>query len=281
MSNELMNIKNKSEQLSIQEAAVAFVASGMFPDVKSEAVAIVKILAGEELGIGRFQAMSDIDIIKGKAVPNSKLQACLIKSSGKYNYKVAEFTDDKCVLDFFELWGNQWEKVGESSFTLKDAQRAGITNNPTWAKYPKNMLFARALSNGGKWYCPDALKGAIYNESEIEEIEYRATEKIDNSGIEALKAGSLKKLVQEQEPVVTPASVHAEIFEPDKVEEVQDESVSKIQEAIELLESATSLDELILIKDSVKVNFGLTDNELKEVAKAFGKIQKEMKNANK
>ena len=28
------------------------------------------------------------------------------------------------------------------------------------------MLFARAMSNGAKWHCPDVFGGAIYNESD-------------------------------------------------------------------------------------------------------------------
>jgi hypothetical protein len=36
------------------------------------------------------------------------------------------------------------------------------------AKFPRNMLFARAMSNGVKWYCPDVTSGVtVYSEGEI------------------------------------------------------------------------------------------------------------------
>ena len=34
-------------------------------------------------------------------------------------------------------------------------------------KWPKNMLFARALSNGAKWYCPDVFTTGIYTPDEF------------------------------------------------------------------------------------------------------------------
>ena len=37
-----------------------------------------------------------------------------------------------------------------------------------WRKYPKNMLFARAISNGVKWHCPDVMNGQpVYTPDEM------------------------------------------------------------------------------------------------------------------
>jgi hypothetical protein len=47
---------------------------------------------------------------------------------------------------------------------LEDAKKAGTKNLD---KYPKNMLFARAISNGVKWYTPDVFAGPVYVPEEM------------------------------------------------------------------------------------------------------------------
>ncbi len=99
--------------------------------------------------------------------------ALAIKRSGKYNYKVTEHTDEVCSVTIYERWDGQWQEVGVSRFTLDDGKKAGIRlkdskGGPTpWAKYPRNMLFARAISNAVRWYCPDALSVTVYTPEEL------------------------------------------------------------------------------------------------------------------
>ena len=51
---------------------------------------------------------------------------------------------------------------------MKDASAAGLTNKDNWKKYPRNMLFARAISNGQKWYAPDVYNGVtVYTPDEM------------------------------------------------------------------------------------------------------------------
>jgi len=59
--------------------------SGMFPDVTDASKALVKILAGQEIGITPFQAMTSIHIIQGKATMGAHLMAAKVKGSGKYD----------------------------------------------------------------------------------------------------------------------------------------------------------------------------------------------------
>lgn len=138
-----------------------FTESGMFPDIKSAQMAVVKIMAGQEMGIGPFQAMNGIHIIQGKATVGAGLMASQVKSSGKYDYKVIEQTDKVCIIEFMQ--GK--EIIGVSKFTIEDAKKAGTKNID---RYPANMLFARAMSNGVKWYTPDVFNGPIYTPDEIQ-----------------------------------------------------------------------------------------------------------------
>lgn len=145
--------------------ANAMASSGYFQDAKSASQSLVKIMAGHELGFGAFASMAGVHIIQGKPAIGANLMAAAVKAKGKYNYRVNEMTDTKCVITFMERNGEKWENIGVSSFTIEDAQKAGTKNID---KYPRNMLFARAMSNGVKWYTPDIFMGApVYTPEEL------------------------------------------------------------------------------------------------------------------
>lgn len=137
--------------------------SGYFADSREAAQAVVKVLAGAELGFGPIASMTGVNIIKGKVTLSANLIAAAIKRSGRYNYRVRTLTDDACSIEFYE--GGQL--VGVSGFTMADAKAAGLATGDNWRKFPRNMLFARAISNGAKWYCPDLSGGPIYTPDEL------------------------------------------------------------------------------------------------------------------
>ena len=156
-------------QLDPMTVAQVFRASGMFPDIQSEAAAATKIIIGRGLGIADFDAMSGLHIIKGKAVLASNLMAAAIKRSGKYDYRVVVSDDTVCTIDFY----GGGEKIGSSSFSVEDAKRAGLGGD-NWRRYTRAMLFARCISAGYKTHCPDALGAApvyveAHGETEIPE----------------------------------------------------------------------------------------------------------------
>lgn len=154
----------KLDLAELMEIGKAFAESGMFPDVTKAAQAMVKIVAGQEIGIKPFAAMSGIHIIKGKTTIGAGIIASSVKGSGKYDYTINQLDDKACNIDFFE--GKK--KIGNSTFTIEDARKAGTQNLD---KFPKNMLFARAISNGVKWYCPDVFNGPVYTPEEMETID--------------------------------------------------------------------------------------------------------------
>lgn len=161
MEQAIAKVNSFTELHSI---AKAFIESGMFSDTKSVAAAIVKIQAGAEVGIKPFAAMTGIHIILGKPVIGAGIIASRIKAGGKYDYKVVEMSDKVCSIDFYE--GKS--KIGNSYFTIEDARKAQTKNID---KFPKNMLFARAISNGVKWFCPDVFDGPVYVPEEMNTTE--------------------------------------------------------------------------------------------------------------
>lgn len=141
--------------------------SGYFADVKDAAQAVVKVLAGQEMGIGPIAAMTGIYIVKGRVTLSANLMAAQIKRSGRYDYRVIRLDDTGCELAFFE----QGQEIGRSSFTADDAKAAGLWNSSDpWKRSPRNMMFARAMSNGTKWYTPDVFSGPVYTPDELESM---------------------------------------------------------------------------------------------------------------
>ena len=153
----------KINTADIMSIGKAFAESGMFTDIKSAAQAIVKIQAGQEIGIPPFASMSGIHIIQGKPTIGAGLIASSIKGSGKYDFRVVEHSEKICSIEFFQ--GK--ESLGISTFTIEDAKKAGTKNID---KFPKNMLFARAISNGVKFYTPDVFSGPVYTPEEMEQV---------------------------------------------------------------------------------------------------------------
>lgn len=188
MSNELALVPD----MPVMELGTVLARSGYFNDARDAAQAVVKVLAGRELGFGPVASMTGFYIVKGRVSMSANLMGAAVKRSGKYNYRVLKHDESMCAIEFFEKasisTGDQWQSLGVSQFTIEDARKAGTQNLD---KFPRNMLFARAMSNGVKWYCPDVTGGPIYTPDELGEVVDGETGEI------------IKPRVYEQSPATT------------------------------------------------------------------------------
>ncbi len=173
----------------VERAAVSMAKSGFFADAKQASQAVVKILAAREIGLGPFAGMTGVNIIQGKPAFGANIMAACVKKSGRYNYRVTEMSDNACAIEFMERIDGKWTTSGESKFTIEDARKAGTKNLD---KFPRNMLFARAMSNGVRWYCPDVMNGSVVYTPE----ELGADVDEDGNVVEA----QVVEVVQEAEP---------------------------------------------------------------------------------
>lgn len=137
--------------------AEAMFKSGYFPDVGSMAQAVVKIVAGEELGLSPMASIQGITMIKGKIGMTGNLMATLVQKDPEHDYRVKESTAEKAEIEFLR----NGEPIGVSVFTMEDAQRANLVKNGgAWTMYPKAMLFNRALTQGVRMFCPIVTNGS-------------------------------------------------------------------------------------------------------------------------
>lgn len=136
--------------------------SGFFQDARGAAQAFAKILAGRELGIPPMASMMGVNIIKGKVALGANLIATRIRAHG-YDYRVKSLTDKGCTIEFLKAK----ESLGISEFSEADAKKAGLSG-ANWKNYPRNMYFARAISNGAKWFTPEVFGGSpVYTPDEL------------------------------------------------------------------------------------------------------------------
>ena len=172
---KIMSINNLDDVARISRI---FVGSGMFKTDRHATAeqkmyqAGVKIIAAGEFGIGPFAAMKGINIIGGNVEMSSNLMAGKVKAHPKYDYRVRSWDNQGCTLALYEITKPgrpmaEQELLGESTFTEDDAKKAGLFSG-NYAKFPRNMYFARAISNGVRTYCPDIFYGTpVYTEGEL------------------------------------------------------------------------------------------------------------------
>lgn len=138
--------------------------SGYFSNVKNVAEAFTKLRLGRELGVGQVTALRELYLVNNKLAMSSALMAALIQKSGVYDFRVERLDLDGCSIAFFK----SGEFIGRSEFTMADAHKAGLDGKDVWKKYPKNMLWSRALANGARWFCSGIFLGSTYTTEELD-----------------------------------------------------------------------------------------------------------------
>lgn len=150
----------------LQQFAQIAEESGMFKDLKGAAQAAIKIQRGLELGLAPMEAMSSLHVMEGKVAMSAQLMAAMVRRAG-YRYQIVEHTYERCELRWIDPQGHE---LGHSSFSLEDAKKAGLAGRGNWSKFAREMLFARAVSQGARWFAPEVLLGC-YLPDELEPAE--------------------------------------------------------------------------------------------------------------
>lgn len=147
-----------------------FARSGYFSDARQQSQAAVKILLGRSLGIGPVESMSQLSMIDGKPSMGATLQASQLRRSGDYDYSIVHLDEQRCELQFVEVDadGEQTPLEPNVEFTIADAQQAQLADKPNWKRYPKAMLFARAMTAGIRLHAPEVLGAAFYDPDELD-----------------------------------------------------------------------------------------------------------------
>jgi hypothetical protein len=119
------------------------------------------ILTGDELGLGPMQSLRMVNVIEGRPAASAELMRALVNRAG-HRIDVVESRQDRVTLAGRRRDTGAQAKV---TWTIGDAQRAKLTGNPAWAKYPRSMLLARATSELCRALFADVI-GGLYTPEE-------------------------------------------------------------------------------------------------------------------
>jgi hypothetical protein len=154
----------------MQRYAEAAVKSGMVNGTTRPDQALFVILKGYELGITPIEALSNIHLIKGKPGLSVQLMISLANRSGMLTrLDIPDASDaarDKKAT-VTAVRRDRPDSPVTMTFSMEDAQAAGLLSNPTWKQYPGQMLVNRAISMLLRRIIPEALSGMYL----IEELE--------------------------------------------------------------------------------------------------------------
>jgi hypothetical protein len=162
MSSELVPYSD------LKEMAAQVVKGGLFPGIKTPEQAMTLFLVAQSEGLHPMTATMRYNIIQNRpAMKAEAMLASFMERGGTVDW--TEYTDE-AVTGVFKSAGVP--KGVSVRWTLKDVERAGLTRNPTWKSYPKQMLKARVASDGVRM-CDPAVNQGRYTPEEVSEFEPR------------------------------------------------------------------------------------------------------------
>jgi hypothetical protein len=147
----------------IERMAVSVARSGLF-GFKTPDQAMALMLVAQAENLHPAKAIQEYHIINGK--PTLKADAMLARfqaAGGRVEW--IEYTDTKVVGKFSHQSGGSVTV----EWTVEMGRKAGLLGNPTWTKYPRQMLRSRCIAEGIRTVFPGVIVGS-YSEEEGEDM---------------------------------------------------------------------------------------------------------------
>lgn len=189
---ELQRLRYEEARFTFQQRrAKLFAASGLFAQKDLDrdtavAQAMVRIELGESMGISPAESLQGIYIINGQTAVSSAVRAARMQTSG-YSWEIEWCgTEEECTG--CKLWlyyrgkpitDSRTKQQATVSFLKRDAEkmlttlwedskkrRASILEKDNWKMSPRNMYFARAITNAQRFYAPAVLSANLLSVEE-------------------------------------------------------------------------------------------------------------------
>lgn len=147
----------------IERMAFAVSKSNLF-GVKTPEQALALMLVAQAEGMHPAIAATHYHVINGR--PTLKADAMLSRfqaAGGTVNWKT--YTDAEVTGTFSHPQGGRVD----ITWTVAQAQAAGLTKNPTWRQYPRQMLRSRCISEGIRTVYPGVTVG-VYTPEEVSDF---------------------------------------------------------------------------------------------------------------
>ena len=99
------------------------------------------LLTGVELGLGPMASLRHIAVINGKPTLSAAMQLALLRRAG-HRIEVIEQSPKRAAIKGTTPGGDTLEV----SYTIEEAQAAGLAGKAVWKQYPSDMLWARCVT---------------------------------------------------------------------------------------------------------------------------------------
>lgn len=124
---------------------------------------LVAIGYAQALGEAPIAALTDVYVVNGRPSMSASMMHRRALEAG---HRVRVVANDQ------EATASIWRRDDPSyehkvTWTIQQAQAAGLTKNPTWKSFPAAMLRSRAISEACRIACPEVLGPAKYTPDEL------------------------------------------------------------------------------------------------------------------
>jgi len=167
MSKELATQPStKLDELARLGTWLAMSESGDSSVTAKGATAALRLYYATELGLSPMAA-AELSMIKGRLYVGAQLLRALAIKHG-YRVMRVDISDDTCTA---RLVRHDGLVLGESTFTFKQAEQAGLVRDGSpWKTHRSRMLWARASKNVIVDFAPEVALGLALDD-ELQEIE--------------------------------------------------------------------------------------------------------------
>ena len=126
---------------------------------------VAAVLYGKELGLAPMESLQRLYIIGGGVAADGKALNALIHRAG-HVLIMEEMSAKRGAVKAMrrDPFTHELIEIGVFEFTWEDAERAGLAGQDTYADYPKDMLYWRAVSRAAKLAFPDVTTGMLLPE---------------------------------------------------------------------------------------------------------------------
>ena len=123
---------------------------------------VAAVLYGKELGLAPMESLQRLYIIGGGVAMDGKALNALIHKAG-HVLIMEEMSDKRGAVKAMrrDPFNHELIEIGVFEFTWEDAERAGLAGQDTYADYPQDMLYWRAVSRAAKLAFPDVTTGML------------------------------------------------------------------------------------------------------------------------
>lgn len=119
--------------------------------------ALAATYVGREIGVGPFTSAYEIYMVNGQASMSAKLMLACVWRAGHKITAIIEETQS--TIKCWRRIDGELVHVGDVTFTIEDAHRAGLMGKGTYNSYPKTMLTWRAVTWACRLYYSDVVLG--------------------------------------------------------------------------------------------------------------------------